>query len=214
MSDVMQWRSPSETAPDRASTSSVNHDHTRYSSDLVHETGHLRDRSEVLNDDVRSLDHEARRRKLDDLANALAQRGLLELLESARGYGFAWRTIADVVGVSVPALRKWRRGGNASPDNLHAVAGLVAACQVAERMLSPTRDVAAWFELPLAPHHMTRLDLYVEGHIDELFDLASERTTASAVLDRVRPDWRSETSDFEVVQGEDGQPAIVRRQET
>lgn len=209
MSTTMDW-DHTGTASDRVQEPDPETDETRHSQ-LLLETGELRDRSRILNDDVRSLDRRARRQMLNDHANALTASGLTDLLDQVRGYGFAWRDIASVVDVSVPALRKWRRGGNASPENLQALARFVAASEMIRPLLSPTQEVAAWFQLPLTPHHLTRLELYAEDRVDELFDLAAGHMTATEVLDEVRPGWRHELDDFEVITASDGLPAIVRR---
>ncbi len=209
MSTTMDW-DHSGTASDRIQKPDPETDETRHSQ-LLLETGELRDRSRVLNDDVRSLDRRARREMLNDQANALTANGLTDLLHQMRSYGFAWQDIASVVEVSVPALRKWRRGSSASPENLQALARAVAACEMIRPLLSPTQGVAPWFQLPLAPHHLTRLDLYADDRVDELFDLAAGHMAATQVLDEVRPAWRDELDGFEVMTASDGLPAIVRR---
>lgn len=209
MSTTMDW-DHSGTASDRVQAPDPETDETRHSQLLV-ETGELRDRSRILNDDVQSLDRQARRQMLNDQANALTANGLIDLLDQVRSYGFAWRDIASVINVSVPALRKWRRGGSASPENLQALARFVAACEMIRPLLSPTQEVAAWFQLPLAPHHVTRLNLYADDRVDELFDLAAGHMTVTEVLDEVRVGWRHELDDFEVITASDGLPAIVRK---
>ena len=58
-----------------------------------------------------------------DLGKANVKSMLTELAD----LGFAWRDIARMVGVSVPAVQKWRKGEKASGDSRIRVASLLAA---------------------------------------------------------------------------------------
>jgi hypothetical protein len=77
------------------------------------------------------------------------------------------------------------------------------------------QDPASWMEidLPLDPGFFIRpWDLYLEGHITELIDLAQQRMTVTQVLDQVRPNWRDSRSDFEVILDVDGERSIRPRE--
>ena len=77
-------------------------------------------------------------------------------------------------------------------------------------------DPAAWMEMDFtleAGYFIRPLDLYLEGHVAELIELAEQRQTTAQVLDQVRPNWRQSRSDFEVILDDDGERSIRRRDE-
>jgi hypothetical protein len=132
-----------------------------------------------------------------------------ELLGRLSDLGFAWRDIARMIGVSVPAVQKWRRGGSITGDNRRNLASLLAACDlVTEHYM--VSEVASWFEMPLvhdAP--VTPADLYAADHADLVFDYASGHPGPETVLTDFDPDWRDRyQSDFEVFTAADGQPSL------
>lgn len=132
-----------------------------------------------------------------------------ELLEELADLGFAWRDVARLLGVSVPAIQKWRRGEGTTGENRHKVASLLAACDlVAEH--NGIQEVASWFEMPLsfaAP--VTPIDLWAGGRPDLVFDYASGHTDSEQILASWDPHWRERyRSDFEVFRAGDGQLSI------
>lgn len=132
-----------------------------------------------------------------------------ELLEELAELGFAWRDVARLVGVSVPAIQKWRRGEGASGENRHKLAGLLAACdQVADHY--EIHDVASWFETPVRVGvPVTPVDLWASGYPELVFEHASGHETPSGILSRWDADWQQRySSEFEVFQAGDGQLAI------
>jgi hypothetical protein len=134
------------------------------------------------------------------------------LLDRLSDRGFAWRTIARLVGVSVPAVQKWRKGENMAPENMAKVATLVATCDLVESFF--VSDVAAWFEIPILPGEPVRpVDLYVANRHELLLDWASHYLTDPVrVLDQFDPDWRTTYhSDFEVFEAADGELALRRK---
>jgi len=107
-------------------------------------------------------------------------------------HGLMWLTIARVAQVSVPALRKWRHGGNATGENKLALARLLAACQALDHL--GIRDVAAWLNRPIRPdQNGLRVELLTlpEGG-EPLLALAQERISPSQALDALDFDsrWR------------------------
>lgn len=123
--------------------------------------------------------------------------------------GFAWRDIARMVGVSVPAVQKWRRGERITGDNRRNLASLLAACDlVTEHYM--VSEVASWFEMPLvndAP--VTPADLYAADRVDLVFEYASGHPDPEVVLTDFDPTWRDRyRSAFEVFTGPDGQPSL------
>ena len=135
-----------------------------------------------------------------------------DLLNELADLGFAWRDIARMVGVSVSAVQKWRRGERITGDNRRYLAGLLAACDlvVDQYMVS---EVASWFEMPLvAEAPITPADLYAAERTDLVFDYASGHADPTSVLNNLDPDWREQyRSDFEVFTASDGQRSLRHR---
>jgi transcriptional regulator with XRE-family HTH domain len=177
---------------------------------------YLRTEVDMLGGEMQELhgavrEHDLADRTLEKSKKAVAT--LLEELASDRGMG--WSDIAEVVGVSVSAVRKWRKGGVASPESRSKLARIAALLDVLEEK-GVIEDPAAWMEMnfTLEPGYFIRpLDLYLEGHITELIELAEQRQTTAQVLDQVRPNWRQSRSDFEVYLDVDGERSIRRREE-
>lgn len=166
--------------------------------------------------EVHDLHGEARELDLTERTFAKGKKSvatLLDELTAERGMG--WTAIAEAVGVSVSAIRKWRKGGDASPASRNNLARIAALLDLLEEK-GLIEDPAQWMEmdLPLGPGYFLRpLDLYLDGHVTALIELAEQRRSMTQVLDEVRPDWRGSRSDFEVYTDTDGQRSIRRRSE-
>lgn len=178
---------------------------------------YLRSEVDALGGQVQELHSEVRERDLADRSFEKARKSVAMLLEELAGErGMSWTDIAEVVGVSVAAVRKWRKGGDASPDSRMKLAQIAALLDLLEEK-GVISDPASWLEMEFslgAGYFLRPLDLYLDGHVNELLELADERTDGAAqVLDRVRPNWRESRSPFEVVPDEDGQRSIRRRSE-
>lgn len=187
-------------------------DRTRTIDDLVEEAGYLRNVTRVLGDNVAAtseeigeLHHQAFEAQLNTKARAAAKRPARELLERLAETGFAWRDIARMIGVSVPALRRWRQGESPTGSHLLDIARLLSFTEVL-RTDHLIADVACWMEMPLVPDApLTGVDLAADGHFADLFDLAAGHERPEAVLDRWQQDWRDRyRSRFEVFEGSDG----------
>ena len=179
---------------------------------LADEAGFLRTRSKMLTDDVTELHQDAQLEELEERARNRVKLNVEELLNRLSGLGFAWRDVARMVGVSVPAVQKWRRGESASGENRFRLAQLVAICDmVAEDHL--VIDVAGWLEVPIssaAP--LTPLDLLTAGRDDLVLEHASEHVSAEEILDRFDDGWRDRyRSEFEVFVAADGIPSLRPR---
>lgn len=126
--------------------------------------------------------------------------------------GFAWRDIARLVGVSVPAVQKWRRGEKASGDSRKRLASLLAACDLITHHYM-VEEIASWFEMPLssgAP--LTPIDLYASDRADLVFEFASGHTDPESLLSQFEPDWRERyRSEFEVFEASDGNRSLRMR---
>jgi transcriptional regulator with XRE-family HTH domain len=170
----------------------------------------------MLGGEVQELHSEVRENDLADRSLEKSKKSVANLLEELAGErGMGWSDIAEIVGVSVSAVRKWRKGGLASPESRSKLARVAALLDVLEEK-GLIEDPAAWMEMDftLEPGYFIRpLDLYLEGHVTELVELAEHRQTTAQVLDRVRPNWRQSRSEFEVVLDDDGERSIRPRDE-
>ena len=78
---------------------------------------HLRTRYDLVGGKVQDLHGEVREQDLRQRTLNKGRFGVPALLEElAYQRGMSWTDIADVAEVSVSAVRKWRKGGDASPD--------------------------------------------------------------------------------------------------
>lgn len=177
---------------------------------------YLRTTIDLLGGEVQELHGEARELDMTDRTLEKTKKSVAGLLEELAGdRGMGWSDIAEVVGVSISAIRKWRKGGDASPDSRSKLARIAALLDVLEEK-GLVQDPAGWMEmdLPLEAGYFIRpLDLYLEGHVTALIELAEQRQTVAQVLDKVRPNWRESQSDFEVFLDVDGERSIRRRNE-
>lgn len=165
-------------------------------------------RAEDLHDRVQAFD-------LDDRAGALAQNepaDLLNVLGDERG--MPWSLVAQLVGVSPTAVRKWRRGGALTPDRRSRLARLVAFCQVVSEMDPRIDDVALWLQSPVisGATTITPADIFAQGAEIALLNRAAGRSAPEQLLDTVDADWRTTTrpdSHHKVVEAPDGVMSIV-----
>lgn len=141
----------------------------------------------------------------------LAKSAPLDLLRGLADQGFAWRDIARLVGVSVPAIQKWRKGEGISGESRKRLADLAAACELLVTHYY-VEDAAGWFETPLiygVP--VTPMDLWSEGRWDLLFDAAGTNDPES-VIATLDPEWRvNYSTPFTIVHTEDGQRSLQSR---
>jgi len=178
---------------------------------LVRQYGMLRDETSLLDADVGTNHRSAQLHTLDLLARDRAREDVATLLEElSTEWGLGWSDIARLVGVSVQAVRKWRRGEPATAENRMSVARLTAVFRLLAEV--PVRDPAGWLEIPVIEGYALRhLDLYSLNHADLLFDLAHLRITPEAAMEELAPDWRERYRlDYEVYEAEDGQLSVRR----
>jgi hypothetical protein len=182
-------------------------------------TADLLDRAEVLHRQVSDLQSDTaglRRRglvhELEDRQQVVAASSGTDLLDVLSDAGFAWRDVARLAQVSVPAVQKWRRGEGMTGANRYKVAKVVALLDVlANHFVS---EPASWLEMPVKDGvELSRLGLISEGRFDLVLELISDDgdpVSASAVLDEFRPDWRESLVDnaFEAYVASDGVVSI------
>jgi hypothetical protein len=210
LSQMLELRARGGTAGEDISPPPEVHGTRTAITTLTDEAGWIRSHARVLHQEADEL-HQ--RIHLDEWRRRTAERArfsVADMLSDIAELGFAWRDVARLVGVSVPAVQKWRRGAGVSGESRLRVGSLLAACDVlAKRCL--VQDIASWFEMPLvADVPITPMDLYVSERPDLVFDFAGGHIAdPEQVLTDFDPDWRERyRSDFEVFQSDDGQRSI------
>ncbi len=173
------------------------------------EVGGIRGVARALRDGVDDLH---KRTHENEWRKAAAERGkasVMSMLTELADLGFAWRDIARMVGVSVPAVQKWRKGEKASGDSRHRIASLLAACDLITSHYM-VDEIASWFEMPLSSSApVTPIVLYAANRADLVFEFASGHVDPEALLSEFDPDWRERyRSDFEVFEAGDGNRSI------
>lgn len=185
---------------------------TRTSQDeLAEQAGFLRGATRHLLDDLADVHDRAMDIQLEGRTDEAAKRRVRELLDELAGLGFAWRQIAQLVGVSVPGIRKWRQGEPTTGEHRRAVARLLAFVDVL-RSDHLVRDIPSWFEMPLGSSRITGIDIYSQGGAKALLLLAAGHLTSEELLDSIDVSWRDQQTDrFEIATGSDGRPMIRLR---
>lgn len=136
------------------------------------------------------------------------------LLGALADLGFAWRDIARMVGVSVPAIQKWRRGEGLTGGNARKLARLVAACEIIQKFNPLITDVALWFEAPIVDEApISPIDLWASDNQQLVFEHARLEVDPLTTMDSFDPNWRETyRSDFETFRAGDGQLSIRMRE--
>ncbi|MCX5601603.1 hypothetical protein OOK29_25975 [Streptomyces phaeochromogenes] len=178
-------------------------------SDLAEAAGSLRSTTKVVHESTSELH---KKMLFHSWLRRTAERGKLAplvLLEEISDLGFAWRDVARMVGVSVPAVQKWRRSGGVTGENRFRLASLLALCdEISERY--EIQEVASWFEMPLTSEApVTPIDLHADGWTDLVLEHASGHGDVEQILTTYDPKWRERfRSDFEVYTDVDGGMSI------
>jgi hypothetical protein len=172
----------------------------------------LRDRWRVHADEYRYAAEEARRDALVATTAELARQEPRDLLATLSDkWGMSWSDIARLVGVSVPALRKWRMGEPPSGMNRSKIARLVAFLELLSR--APVHDPVGWLEVPIVPGYSVRgIDLYAADKIDLLLDYAYMGLQPQSVLEQFDSDWHVKYREaFEIVDDAVSGERFIRR---
>lgn len=179
---------------------------------IARQVRELRGEHSALAPRIAAAGDEAYRDEWSMRTKNISKQTVPDVLNSLADRGFAWRDVARLVGVSVPAVSKWRRGEPVTAANAHRVYGLVAMCSLLEEHFD-VQDVATWFEVPLsvdAP--ITPADLWTLDRLDLLWQAAEDDVSGESVLDQLDPQWRERyRSDFETFRSSDGALSIRPR---
>ncbi|MFJ6984139.1 MULTISPECIES: hypothetical protein [unclassified Streptomyces] len=177
--------------------------------ELAEEAGSLRSTSRHMVESTSELHQKV---LFESWQHRTHERGKLApraLLEEISDLGFAWRDVARMLGVSVPAVQKWRRAGGVTGENRRRLASLLALCdEITGRY--HIQEVASWFEMPVtASAPITPIDLYADGQPRLVLEHASGHGDEEAILTAYDPKWREHyRSDFEVYLEADGAMSI------
>jgi hypothetical protein len=181
---------------------------TRPSSDVLDRVEVLHRRVTDLHSDTAGLRRRGLVDELEDRQQVVAASSRTDLLDVLSDAGFAWRDIARLAQVSVPAVQKWRRGDGMTGPNRYKMAKLVALLDVlANHFVS---EPVSWLEMPVKEGvELSRLDLLVNNRYDLVLELLSDDgdpSSAIGILDEFQPDWRDSLIDsaFETFVAADG----------
>ncbi len=176
---------------------------------LTEDADDLRREMRTLSIDIEETHQNIYEREWHVLAQLRGAQSPAELLEEIGDLGFAWRDVARMVGVSVPAVQKWRRGERITGENRSKLARLMAACDFLQKHYY-VDDVASWFEMPMheaAP--IAPVDLWSAGQTRAFFDYATRHIDALDALAKYDPEWRERyQTDYETFRDEDGYTGI------
>lgn len=155
------------------------------------------------------------RQQLEKYKQACKTRTVINLLDDLESnWGMAWVDVARMVGVSVPALRKWRVGASGTTtENHERLAGIVAFFEVLKK--GGLEDPVSWLAMPLFDEYSaTPRHLYSETREAPiaLLDFAAGTITPLEVLDELVPEWRTKFfSEYVAVSAGDGLMSLVNR---
>ncbi len=130
---------------------------------------------------------------LHRLVDKLAGTPAVDLLDDLhQRCGLSWRRIAQLLGVSVRAVNKWREGGGISDDRERTLRELSAFCDVA--LDQGIGAVDAWLESePWSGVPVSRADLYAARAAELLLRSVGGHLPREA-LDRWIPSWREKAA--------------------
>lgn len=180
---------------------------------LIPQVSMLRYRANDVHADVSTLGRSIYDINLKERTAAQERSSINTLLASVTQAGVGWAALSRLLKISVPAIRKWRQGQGASPQNREALAELSALIQMLDEQFM-VEDPASWLEIPLAGTNTSLVDLYAAGRTDLILDYAGRWIkSADQVMDAFDPAWRAKVSkqEFETYIAADGQPAVRRR---
>ena len=100
---------------------------------LTEDADQLRHQAHSLKIDVSKVHQKSYESEWDYLTQRRGVESSVDMLNELGDLGFAWRDIARMVGVTVPAVQKWRRGERITGPNRLRVARLMAACDFLKR---------------------------------------------------------------------------------
>lgn len=175
------------------------------------EFGKLRDETGFLSLDVANAHNDALKlllgRKTEEKIRAGASVLLADLSER-RGLG--WSDIARLIGVSVPAVRKWRQGGDMKAGRLHGLARLSAFLDLVEER--GIADPGMWLQTPLfydLSQGVKKSEVYSAGHVLELLAYADGHVALEHLLVKMGMTVDAASPQVQFVKNPDGSTSMV-----
>lgn len=191
----------------------------------LQETSFNRETAFLGHRDAVSDHHFVRAEALDESERRLVEEATRELLTELRSFGLLWSSVAQVVGVSDAAVRKWRNGGAIEQRHKRRLARLAALGRLHHAYAMPTSSTgfAEWLDTPIIPSFSaTPLDLVAlnrerdSAALQLLLDWMlehSDREHGEVLLDRYLGEaWREQAQDeqrFRIVRSADGDQILV-----
>src|SRR5262249_10043468 len=148
-----------------------------------------------------------------------------DLLDELREQGLLWSAVAQVVGVTDTAVRKWRKGQPIDAQHLQRLARLVSLARLYAGYAEPGTSTAfaEWLAMPISPPFSpTPLDILPLAPDDQAHELQSlldwmldqpDSDHAEALLDRyLGATWREAAQEerrFRIVTNAVGERTLV-----
>jgi hypothetical protein len=212
MIDSRQLSAPAIDRPTAASAVPERAAPPATAGELIPQVSALRYQADTVNGDVVELARDVYVLNLGERTTERERQSVRSLLQVLAEQGLSWSMVSRTLGVSVPAIRKWRLGEGASPQNRHSLARLVALIDMLSDQFM-IEDPAAWLEIPLAATRKTLADVFAAGRVALVLEYAG-RWVASheQVLDEFDPNWRAGEAarEFETFVAADGDLGIRR----
>lgn len=172
---------------------------------LTEDANDLRHRVKTLSVDAGDAHRRTYQHEWSVLTQQRQAQNPVQLLNELAEEGFAWRDVARLVGVSVPAVQKWRKGDRLSGDNRYKLSSLLAARDfIANHYYAD--DIASWFEMRIIDGaSVTPIDLWTAGQPLLFFEYVTRHLTPEETMNNFDPEWRQHyRSDFETFRDSDG----------
>jgi hypothetical protein len=212
MIDSRQVSAPAMDRPTAAGAVSEPATPPATAGELIPRVSALRYQADTVNGDVVQLARDVYVLNLGERTTERERQSVRSLLQILADQGFSWSMMSRTLGISVPAIRKWRLGEGASPQNRHAVARLVALVDMLSDQFM-IEDPAAWLEIPLAATRRTLADVFASGRVELVLEYAGRWIVSpEQVLDGFDSDWRATEAarEFETFVAADGDLGIRR----
>lgn len=179
---------------------------------LVDDTFVTKLKWEDLEEPVRESHRKALKLDLEQRTSERAKLAPRAGLDALGDLGFAWRNVAALMGVSIAAVNKWRRGEGITGPNRLKLAKILALLDVLKTHM--IEEPASWLEMPIRDGvNLTPIDMLIANRYDLVLELAAYATAGGdyqTILDEFDSDWRNSLVDkhFETFVDADGIVAI------
>jgi hypothetical protein len=171
----------------------------------------LRDQAGLIKNDVARAHDSSLRRLLSSESDEKVKLGLKALLvELTEERGLGWSDIAKLTHVSIPAIRKWRTGGEITPTRLYGLAKLAAFLKILQQQ--DVSDPAAWLATPLSDEinrAITKAAIYADGYAVDLLAYADNHINLEELLRLAEVPADNRRQNTALVTAADGSLSII-----